>query len=221
MLSGSIACSDWEATTAWVWLHKLRRAMVPGRPAERPSGRELCRGGGAGPRDDRPSSRSPPNKIDLSAPVLRGFVKDSIAPASTVHTDGWPSYQGLAAFAIRRTSRPPAIPRTCSCDRVASLLKRWVLGTLQGGIARNTSPTIWTKLQPTHIPGSRPFYRLLEQAVQCAPTAPRSHRSQSGVHQAPRSVPPQSRSSGPSGNLDPDIVVPLCAHPQRYPGALR
>ena len=31
---------------------------------------------------------------DLSAPVLRGFVKDSIAPASTVHTDGWPSYHG-------------------------------------------------------------------------------------------------------------------------------
>ena len=29
MLSGSSACSDWEATkTAWVWLHKLRRAMV-------------------------------------------------------------------------------------------------------------------------------------------------------------------------------------------------
>ena len=87
---------------------------------------------------------------DLSAPVLRGFVKDSIAPASTVHTDGWPSYQGLAKLGFRHTvtnlstSGDPAHVLMSAVHRVASLLKRWVLGTLQGGIAREHLPTIWT-----------------------------------------------------------------------------
>ncbi len=83
---------------------------------------------------------------DLSAPVLRGFVKDSIAPASTVHTDGWPSYQGLAKLGFRHTvtnlstSGDPAHVLMSAVHRVASLLKRWVLGTLQGGIAREHLP---------------------------------------------------------------------------------
>ena len=103
---------------------------------------------------------------DLSAPVLRGFVKDSIAPASTVHTDGWPSYQGLAKLGFRHpvtnlsTSGDPAHVLMSAVHRVASLLKRWVLGTLQGGIAREHLPylsgRVHLSLQPTHIPGSRP-----------------------------------------------------------------
>ena len=70
---------------------------------------------------------------DLSAPVLRGFVKDSIAPASTVHTDGWPSYQGLAKLGFRHTvtnlstSGDPGLAACCSTaclSRLFSVLPR-------------------------------------------------------------------------------------------------
>ena len=118
---------------------------------------------------------------DLSAPVLRGFVKDSIAPASTVHTDGWPSYQGLAKLGFRHTvtnlstSGDPAHVLMSAVHRVASLLKRWVLGTLQGGIAREHLPYYLDEFtfrfnRRTSRARGLLFYRLLEQAVQCAPT---------------------------------------------------
>ena len=110
--------------TAWVWLHKLRRAMV--RPdRDQLSGvvqvdESYVGGVEAGVRgretikkaivaiaaevDGRKIGRIRLRWVpDLSAPVLRGFVKDSIAPASTVHTDGWPSYQGLAKLGFRHT----------------------------------------------------------------------------------------------------------------------
>ena len=137
---------------------------------------------------------------DLSAPVLRGFVKDSIAPASTVHTDGWPSYQGLAKLGFRHTvtnlstSGDPAHVLMSAVHRVASLLKRWVLGTLQGGIAREHLPYYLDEFtfrfnRRTSRARGLLFYRLLEQAVQCAPTAsfgplPR-HRTWETARRAP------------------------------------
>ncbi len=157
--------------TAWVWLHKLRRAMV--RPdRDQLSGvvqvdESYVGGVEAGVRgretikkaivaiaaevDGRKIGRIRLRWVpDLSAPVLRGFVKDSIAPASTVHTDGWPSYQGLAKLGFRHTvtnlstSGDPAHVLMSAVHRVASLLKRWVLGTSKEGSPANTSPTIWT-----------------------------------------------------------------------------
>ena len=160
--------------TAWVWLHKLRRAMV--RPdRDQLSGvvqvdESYVGGVEAGVRgretikkaivaiaaevDGRKIGRIRLRWVpDLSAPVLRGFVKDSIAPASTVHTDGWPSYQGLAKLGFRHTvtnlstSGDHAHVLMSAVHRVASLLKRWVLGTLQGGIAREHLPYLLTSPQ--------------------------------------------------------------------------
>ena len=188
--------------TAWVWLHKLRRAMV--RPdRDQLSGvvqvdESYVGGVEAGVRgretikkaivaiaaevDGRKIGRIRLRWVpDLSAPVLRGFVKDSIAPASTVHTDGWPSYQGLAKLGFRHTvtnlstSGDPAHVLMSAVHRVASLLKRWVLGTLQGGIAREHLPYYLDEFtfrfnRRTSRARGLLFYRLLEQAVQCAPT---------------------------------------------------
>ena len=169
--------------TAWVWLHKLRRAMVRpdrdqlsgvvqvdesyvGGVEAGVRGREtiaiVAIAAEVGRKIGRIRLRWVP---DLSAPVLRGFVKDSIAPASTVHTDGWPSYQGLAKLGLRHTvtnlstSGDPAHVLMSAVHRVASLLKRWVLGTLQGGIAREHLPYYLDE-----------FTFRFPQAVQCAPT---------------------------------------------------
>ena len=189
--------------TAWVWLHKLRRAMV--RPdRDQLSGvvqvdESYVGGVEAGVRsretikkaivaiaaevDGRKIGRIRLRWVpDLSAPVLRGFVKDSIAPASTVHTDGWPSYQGLAKLGFRHT--------VTNLSTSGDPGSRAHVGRTSGGV----SPQALGPRNPPrrdrpakHLPyyldeftfrfnrrTSRArgllFYRLLEQAVQCAPT---------------------------------------------------
>jgi transposase-like protein len=107
---------------------------------------------------------------------VRQFVRDSIEPNSTVRTDGSGGYAKLHELGYRheRTvmlgSEIPAHVSMVGVHRVASLLKRWILGTHHGSI------------QPEHLDayleefvfrfnrrssGSRGmlFYRLLQQAV--------------------------------------------------------
>jgi transposase-like protein len=148
--------------TAWVWLHKLRRAMVrPNR--DRLSGwvevdetyfgglEEGRKGRGhvakaliviaveaEGPVIGRIRMRV---IADASAESLHGFVKDCIQPGSTVHTDAWLGYSGLRSkgydHEVTRRGKDPRegsklLPRV---HRVISLLKRWLLGTHQGAIS--------------------------------------------------------------------------------------
>jgi transposase-like protein len=107
---------------------------------------------------------------------VRQFIRDSIEPNSTVRTDGSGSYAKLheLGYNHERTvmlgSEIPAHVSMVGVHRVASLLKRWILGTHHGSI------------QPEHLDayleefvfrfnrrssGSRGmlFYRLLQQAV--------------------------------------------------------
>ena len=108
--------------TAWTCLHKLRRAMIrPGR--ERLAGAvevdESYLGGTeegvrgrqtedkalivvAAEEDGRGIGRIRLRHIrDASSSSLLPFVKDSIEPGSTVHTDGWLGYLPLEANAYR------------------------------------------------------------------------------------------------------------------------
>ncbi len=106
--------------TAWVWLHKLRRAMVrPGR--ERLSGQvevdETYVGGGETEREGGGRGRGVRNKSlvavaaeedgdgigrirmqrirDASGANLERFIKASVEPGSVIHTDGWRGYARL------------------------------------------------------------------------------------------------------------------------------
>ena len=148
--------------TAWAWLHKLRRAMVrPGR--DRLTGwvevDETYLGGleeGAGRRqlgdkalivvaaqaDGKRIGRIRLRAIpDASAESLHSFVGDCIAPGSTVHTDGWPSYQGLDQLGydhevtVLRGKRKDASKLLPRVHLVVSLLKRWLVGTHQGAVS--------------------------------------------------------------------------------------
>jgi hypothetical protein len=102
--------------TAWTILHKLRRAMVrPGRDLL--TGRvevDECYIGGleeglpgrlnldkalvivAAQEDGLGIGRIRMRQIlNASAECLMPFVQDSVAPGSTIHTDGWPGYLPL------------------------------------------------------------------------------------------------------------------------------
>lgn len=68
------------------------------------------------------------------------FVRDVVAPGSVVLTDGWRGYGGLSGQGYTRRvtvlsasgdSNDFSMP---GVHRVASLLKRWILGTHHGSI---------------------------------------------------------------------------------------
>ena len=185
--------------TAWNWLHKLRRAMVrPGR--DRLAGtvevdetfiggeRSGKRGRGAAGKtlvviaaqaDGKRIGRIRLARVaSASGPHLEAVVRQAVEPDSTVRTDGWGGYNGLNELGYRReiVRSTPAVGENLLplANRVAALLKRWLLGTHQGAV------------QPTHLDyyldeftfrfnrrtsGSRGllFYRLLDHAVHLPP----------------------------------------------------
>ena len=78
---------------------------------------------------------------DASADNLQGFIDDVIEPGSLVHTDGWLGYDRLKAHGYRHritflSDHPePAHELLPRVHLVASLLKRWLLGTHQGAVS--------------------------------------------------------------------------------------
>ena len=186
--------------TAWTWLHKLRRAMVrPGRdqlsglvevdetyvggPEER-----LGRGAEkktlvviAVEKRGRAFGRTRMAVIeDASADALCGFVERCVAPGSTVRTDGWPSYGALKDRGythdrvVQRNNPQTPIQLLPGVHLVASLLKRWLLGTHQGAVSPSHLPYYLDEFtfrfnRRTSKARGLLFYRLVEQAVAVHP----------------------------------------------------
>lgn len=149
--------------TAWTWLHKMRRAMVRagrerltgavevdetfiGAPEEDVHGRETEDKALvviAVEKRGRAMGRVRLQRIqDASAGELIPFIQKSVSEGASIITDGWRGYTGLESLGyehiirnIKRSGVPAheLLPRV---HRVASLLKRWFLGTLQGGVQR-------------------------------------------------------------------------------------
>ncbi len=147
--------------TAWVWLHKLRRAMVrPGRdrlggtveadetyvgwPEKDKCGREIESKSivaVAAEEDGTGIGRIRLRRIkDVSAESLLPFIREVVVPGAAVHTDGWSGYAGLKAarykhkVSVISASPDPAHEVMPRAHSVASLLKCWLLGTHQGGV---------------------------------------------------------------------------------------
>jgi transposase-like protein len=187
--------------TAWMMLHKLRRAMVrPGREGltgevevddiyvggVEPGvhGRETLtkaivviaaevKGRGMG----RIRLQHVP---DVSARSLVGFVQAAVEPGALVRTDGWEGYAPLRARGYRhrvriapdRAAASRLLPRV---HRVASLLKRWLLGTHQGRVElkhlqRYLDEYAFRFNRRTSRHRGMLFFRVLEHAIALPPT---------------------------------------------------
>jgi len=187
--------------TAWTWLHKLRRAMV--RPArdrlhgevevdetylggleEGVHGRETdhkaliviaaeIRGRGTG----RVRLRTVP---DASSSSLLPFVQDVVDFGSTVVTDGWRAYARLPELGYGhrlhnvKDSGKQAHELLPRVHRVASLMKRWVLGTHQGAVSAKHLDYYLDEFtfrfnRRTSSHRGLLFYRLMQQAVDLDP----------------------------------------------------
>ena len=117
---------------------------------------------------------------NASATSLGAFVEESIEPGSLVHTDGWEGYAGLERKVYRhevtvlRGKRQAASKLLPRVHRVASLLKRWLLGTHQGAVSHEYLDyyldefTFRFKRRTSRSRGKL-FYRLLQQAVAADP----------------------------------------------------
>jgi transposase-like protein len=181
--------------TAWQWLHKLRRAMVrPGRDhlagcvqvdETYMGGRKKPgkRGRGAAGKamvaiavEDKSSQGIGRIRLqplpNASAASLGRFARATIAPGSVIATDDWLGYGPLASCGYTHRVLPPkelVLPHL-----VASLVKRWLLGTYQGAV------------KPTHLAyyldeftfrfnrresrsRGKLFYRLVQQALLVGP----------------------------------------------------
>jgi transposase-like protein len=117
---------------------------------------------------------------DASGASLEPFVCDVIAQGATVRTDGWSGYNGLVGhgYAHERTvlssSDDPAPVSMPGVHRVATLLKRWILGTHQGSV---TPAHLQSYLEEYTFRFNRRssdsrglvFRRLMEQAVVAGP----------------------------------------------------
>ena len=189
--------------TIWVWLHKLRRAMVrPGRDLL--SGRleidETYVGGTATGRRGRGAENKHIVVIaaeeeedgngfgrirlgrvkDVSHASLIPFIQESVQRGAVIHTDGWKGYSRVSAAGyshevtvIKRQEELASelLPRV---HRVASLLKRWLLGTHQGAVGGKYLDYYLDEFtfrfnRRTSNHRGKLFYRLVQQVVQVDP----------------------------------------------------
>lgn len=117
---------------------------------------------------------------DKSEVSLIPFICEEIEPGSTVRTDGSPAYRSVARNGYHHesvvhlgsdTEPHRSMP---GVNRVASLLKRWLLGTLQGSVTTKQLAYYLDEFtfrfnRRTSRSRGLLFYRLLEQAVQTSP----------------------------------------------------
>lgn len=146
--------------TAWVWLHKFRRLMVfPGR--NKLSGkievdetlvggkRSGKRGRGAEGKSlvviaveimEKGTGRVRMSLIsDASKKSLKKFINENIETGSNLITDGWKGYTGISKSGYQheiedKTKLLDGEEILPNVHRIASLLKRWLLGTHQNYI---------------------------------------------------------------------------------------
>jgi transposase-like protein len=188
--------------TAWLMLHKLRRAMV--RPSrDKLSGEVEVDESYIGGLEEGLRGRQTEKKAlivvaaqvtgkkigrirlrripDASSASLHPFIQNSIEPGSTVHTDGWDGYNGIETAGYRhkvtilkkrKESPSDLMPRV---HRVASLLKRWLMGTHQGAVSHEHLDyyldefTFRFNRRTSHHRGKL-FFRLVQQSVQAGHT---------------------------------------------------
>ena len=184
--------------TAWTWLHKLRRAMVrPGR--DKLSGHiEIDEAYFGAPETGGKRGRVTENKVlaaiavetneqkagririgliaDLSSESLHKFIENAVEKGSTVITDGWKGYNGISekGFGHKITNSEKEGSVLPHVHTVISLIKRWILGTLQGSCSKEhiayyfDEYTFRFNRRKSNSRGLL-FYRLLQNAVRLEP----------------------------------------------------
>lgn len=190
--------------TAWTWMHKIRTAMVtPGR-SKLAGDVEIDETYVGGEEHDGKRGRGTENKSlvvigvellegrnqlgrvrmqvvpDASGDSLLGFIEANVGYGSTVITDGWSGYSQVPGKGFKHSvidkfgveDEKNLMPHV---HMIASLLKRWLLGTHQGAIQEMhlqayLDEYVFRFNRRKSAKRGLLFYRLLESAVHIQPT---------------------------------------------------
>ena len=204
--------------TAWMMLHRYRSVMVrpgqdrlrgdvevggpflggpePGIPGRGALGKVLF--AGAVERGQGRFGRARLGILpDASTVSLGAFLDANVEPGSHVITDGWAAYPAatrdqyehagtsVAASGLAAHEVPPAV------HRVFSLVKRWLMGTMQGSVSPEHLQAYfdeWVFRFNRRHSRSRGllFHTLLLQAVEGKPTTYKSMRKTGRTRPAPK-----------------------------------
>ena len=128
--------------------------------------------------------------LDASAKSLIPAVEAAVVPGSTVHTDGWSGYTSLCSVgyphAVVREGAEPGENPLPLVHRVASLLKRWLLGTHQGAVRASHLDYYLDEYtfrfnRRTSRSRGKLFYRLVQQGVTIDPVTGQDIRGGSAL----------------------------------------
>jgi transposase-like protein/predicted RNA-binding Zn-ribbon protein involved in translation (DUF1610 family) len=187
--------------TAWAWLHKVRKAMVNPNRSKLSGTVEIDetliggvsagkRGRGAGNKvlvaiavelDGKKVGRCRIGIInDASTSSLHAFVCENVDKDSSLITDGWNGYNGIENLGFSRKihvqkneeDTDKLLPHV---HTIASLLKRWLLGTHQGAVEEKhlqayLDEYVFRFNRRKSAQRGLLFYRLIESAMQTKPT---------------------------------------------------
>ena len=186
--------------TAWTWLHKLRRAMVRQGREKLHGVVEVDEAYIGSTESDGKRGRGTKNKVltviaveindnkigririgvinDASSNSLHSFIGEVVEQGSTIISDGWRGYNGLSEKGYKqevslhkKSDIETLLPHV---HTVISLLKRWMLGTLQGSFSKDHIAYYFDEFtfrfnrRKSKIRGKL-FYRLMQNAVNLEP----------------------------------------------------
>ncbi|MBK1725370.1 IS1595 family transposase, partial [Thiocystis violacea] len=152
----------------------------PGLPGGRAQGKKVLTGIAVEVLEPKGFGRCRMRPLkDASAASLEAFVTDFIEPGATVITDGWQGYCGLSKLAYIHRSHSQRAAKARGEDpgdllpgvhRVASLAKRWLLGTHQGAVdsahlASYLNEFVFRFNRRRSRSRGMVFYRVLELAI--------------------------------------------------------
>jgi transposase-like protein len=115
---------------------------------------------------------------DVSGASLGDAIMRTIAPGSRVKTDDWKGYNGIEELGYRRkiVRKSSAVGENLlpNCHLVASLLKRWILGTHQGAVSAKHLQCYLDEFtfrfnRRSSQSRGKLFYRLVQQVTHIAP----------------------------------------------------
>lgn len=164
---------------------------------------------------------------DASAASLHPFVTEHVEPGATIITDAWQGYTGIETLGYTRDRRSQRAARAHGGDpgellpgvhRVASLVKRWLLGTHQGSVddahlQSYLNEFVFRFNRRRSRSRGLVFYRVLELAVthdpvryadlvinpqpKAAPPTPPARRGHPPSMERPRAARPWRSATGP------------------------
>ena len=198
--------------TAWTWLHKLRVAMVRLGREKLKGIIEVDEAFLGGKQSGGKRGRGTENKVlvvvaaeyganknkigrirmsvipDASAESLETFLIECVEKSSTVITDGWRGYNAIENLGFKHKimtgkNEDNLLPKV---HLVVSLLKRWIMGTLQGSISDQhmlyyLDEYTFRFNRRTSASRGMLFYRLIEQASGIEPVIYKDIKKRKGA----------------------------------------